>query len=158
MGLYPGTSPTIPLPSSGVVPVSLLPAYFSSPFPCAVVPVRARVVVCCAATSLVFPRRLLRFPVPFSFSPSVFPLMSVPSRQVWGTRLTHRSRHRHVTQTRAALQHSHHAGLHIDVGPHSHQALTARQAECTGAVVCSAGAVPFSFPPFPPSSFTTWHA
>ena len=156
MGLYPGTYPSVPSPSSGGVSVSLLPADFSSPFPCAVVPGRAR-VMCCAAPSFSFPCRLLRFPAPFPFSSSVSPVISVPSRHVWGAQLTHRSRHRNVTQTRAALRHSHRAVLHIDVGPHSHQASTARQAKYTGAVVCSAGAVPFSFPPFYPSSFTKRH-
>ena len=157
MELYLGTLSAVPLPSSGVVSVYLPPAEFSLPLSCAIVPVRAR-VVCCAATSFVFPRRFLRFPTPFYFPPSVFPLIRVPSCSVWGTWLTHRPRHRHVTQTQAALQHSHIAVLHIDVGPHSQQVLTARKAECIGAVVCSTSAAPFYFPPFSSSSFTERHA
>ena len=100
----------------------------------------------------------MRLPALFSFSLSVFPLISVPSRQIWGVRLTHRSRHRYVTQTRATLRHSHRAFLHVDVGPHSQQASTARQAKCTGAVLCSAVATPFYFSPFPPSRFTEQYA
>ena len=155
IGLYPGTSPAAPSPSSGGVSVSVLLADFSSPFPCAAFPSRARVVCCAACPSFVFPCYLLRFPVPF---PSVSPLISVPYCWVWGARLTHSSRHRSVTKTRAALPHSHRAFLHVDIGPHLQQASTARQAKCTGAVVCSAGAVPFSFPPFSPLSFTERHA
>ena len=115
---------------------------------------RARIVCCAGCPYFFLPRHRLCLPAPF---PSVTPLLRVFSCRVWGARLTHRSRHRHVTQTRAALRHLHRAVLHINVGPHSQQASTARQAKCTGAVVCSADAVPFSFPPFSPSSFTERH-
>ena len=85
------------------------------------------------------------------------PLLRVYSCRVWNARLTHCSRNRHDTQTQSALRHLHRAVLNVDVGLHLQQASTARQAECTGAVVCSTGAVPFSFPPFYPSSLTERH-
>ena len=50
----------------------------------------------------------------------------------------------------SGLRHLHHTVLHVNLVPHSQQALTARQAECAGAMVCYAGSVPFSFPPFYP--------
>ena len=147
--------PAVPLPSYGGVSVSVLLADLSSPFPCAAFPGRDRVVCCADCPSFVFPFRLLRFPVLF---PSVTPLIRVSSRRILGVRLTHCSIHQHITQKRAALRHLHHTVLHINVGPYSQQASTARQAECNGAVVCSSGAVPLSFPLFPPSSFTERHA
>ena len=150
-------SPAVPSLSSGGISVSLLLADFSLPFPVAFVPVQA-CVLCCAASSFGFPRRRLRFFSPFPVSPSVLSLNIFLSRRVWGVRLIHRTSHRHAMQTRAALRHLHRAVLHIDVGPHSHQASTARQSKCALAVVCSAGAVPFSFPPFYPLSFTERHA
>ena len=132
----------------------MLPADLSLTFPCAAFPRRACFVCFAGFPSFVFPYRLLRFPAPF---PSVTPLISISSCQFWGARLTHRSRHRHVTQTRANLHHSHRMVLHVNVGPHLQQASTARQTECTGAMVCSAGDVPFSFPPSSPSSFIERH-
>ena len=156
VGWYPGTSPAVPsLPSDGPG-VVLYPADLASPSPVVSLPFRIR-VVCGVALSFSRPHRRFRFPSPFPVSPSAFPLYVVPSRRVWEARLEHRPRHRHVTQTQAALRHSHCAVLHIDVSPHSQQASTARQAECTGAVVCYAGDFPFSFPLFPPSIFTVDH-
>ena len=101
----------------------------------------------------VVPRCRFCFLSPFPVLPSAFPLSDVPSRWVWGARLEHRPRHRHVTQTRAALHHLHRAVLHVNVGPHSQQALTSRQAEYASAVVCSSGAILFSFPTFSPLIF-----
>ena len=86
------------------------------------------------------------------------PLLRVSSRQVWGARLTHRSRHWHDTQTRADVRKSHRAVFHVNVVPHSQEVSTARQAECAGAVVCSAGVVSFSCPPVYPSILTKRHA
>ena len=153
MGWYPGTSPDVPSPSSGGVVVALSPADLSSPSPVATVLVHAHVV---PGVTFYYslPRRRLRFHSPFPVFPSASPLSVLSSRWVWGARLEHQPRHRNVTQKRATLWHSHRAVLLVDVGPHSQQASTARQAECAGAVVCSAGAVAFSFPPFPPSIFT----
>ena len=94
------------------------------------------------------------FPFPPSVLPSVLPFSCILSCRVWGTRLEHRPRHQLVTKTQAAFQHSHRAVLHVNVGPHSQQASMARQVECAGAVLCSAGAVPFSFLPFYSSSLT----
>ena len=68
--------------------------------------------------------------------------------------MTHRPRHQHVTQTRAALRHSHCAVLHVGVGLHLQQESAVRQAKCAGSMVCSAGSVPFSFLPFSPLIFT----
>ena len=76
----------VPSPSSGGVFVSLLPADLSSTFLGVSVAVRAR-IVCCDTSSFGFPYLRLYFPSPFPVSPSVFPLISVPSCRVWGARL-----------------------------------------------------------------------
>ena len=80
------------------------------------------------------PCRLFRFPLPVS---SVFSLRVVrcSSRWVWGATMAHCPRHRQDKQAQAALQHSHHAVLHVDVGAHLQQVSTAGQANCTGSVV-----------------------
>ena len=153
VGWYSDTSPSVPSPSSNDVVVTLSPADLASSSPVASLPVRARVVRG-VAFSFSLPRCRLRFPSPFPVFPSTPPLSVVPSRWVWGARLEHQPRHRNATQTRAALYHLHRAVLHVDVGLHSQQASTARQAKCAGAVACSAGAVPFSLLLSTPLIFT----
>ena len=153
VGWYPGTFPAVPSPSSVDVVVALSPADLDSPSPVVSLYVRA-CVFRGVALSFSRSRRRFRFPSPFPGFPSVFPFCEVPSSQGWGALLEHRPRHQNVMQTRAALGHSHRAVLHVDIGPHSQQASTARQAECDGAVVSSTGAVPFSFPQFSSSIFT----
>ena len=97
VGSCPGTSPAVPLLSSGGVSVSLPLADFYSCFPCAVVPAHAR-VVCCATTSFVSPVASCTSPPPFPFYPPCPPrsasLPVVSGSSGWhtapGTGMSHR--------------------------------------------------------------------